>query len=125
MGKPLELAAPGQMSPQSIRCRPGAHPEHFRRRAASYGERLAMTLQFHRAVEGMEIWSASSDGFSFVITYESPSGPGFHGRTGYVASWRPLHQSRGAINIGGSPFKTLAEAEQACDTILAHLTEKS
>ena len=42
------------------------------------GERLAIPLQFHRAVEKMEIWSANSDGYSFVISYESPNGPGFH-----------------------------------------------
>jgi hypothetical protein len=80
-----------------------------------------MALQFHRAVEDLEIWSASSDGFSFVITYESPTGPGFHGRPGYLASWRPLYQGRGAIKIGGSPFKTVAEAEEACNTMLMHL----
>lgn len=84
-----------------------------------------MTLQFHRAVEDMEVWSASSDGYSFVITYENPTGPGFHGRTGYVASWRPLHQSRGAIMIGGSPFKTFAEAEEACNAMLKHLTKQN
>ena len=56
--------------------------------------------------------------FSFVISYESPSGPGFHGHTGYVASWRPIHQNRGAIRIGGSPFKTLADAEEACKAML-------
>jgi hypothetical protein len=77
-----------------------------------------MALQFHRAVEHMEIWSANSDGFSFVITHESPAGPGFHGRPGYVASWRPLYQSRGAIRIIGSPFKTFIEAEDACNTML-------
>ena len=80
-----------------------------------------MTMEFTRVispVEDMEIWSASSDGFSFVISYESRSGPGFHGHTGYVASWRPLHRSPGAIKIGGSPFKTLAEAEEACEAIL-------
>jgi hypothetical protein len=82
-------------------------------------------LQFHRAVEGMEIWSASSDGFSFVITYESPVGPGFHGRPGYVASWRPIHQSSGAIKIGGSPFNTFAEAEEACNTMLKYLTKQN
>jgi hypothetical protein len=48
--------------------------------------RLAMPLQFHRAVEDMEIWSATNEGYSFVITYESPAGPGFHGRAGYMAS---------------------------------------
>jgi hypothetical protein len=82
-----------------------------------------MTLQFHRAVEAMEVSSASSDGFSFVITYESPSGHGFHGRPGYVASWRPLHRSMGAMKIGGSPFKTFTEAEEACNAMLKHLTK--
>ena len=82
-----------------------------------------MALQLHRAAEHMEVWSASSDGFSFVITYASPTGPGFHGRTGYVASWRPLYLSRGAIKIVGSPFKTFVEAEEACNTMLKHLTK--
>ena len=82
-------------------------------------------LQFHRAVEDMEIWSTSSDGFSFVITYESPVGPGFRGRPGYVASWRPIHQSSGAIKIGGSPFNTFAEAEEACNTMLKYLTKQN
>jgi hypothetical protein len=81
-----------------------------------------MALQFHRAVEHLEIWSASGDYFSFVITHDSPAGPGFHGRFGYVASWRPFHQSRGAIKIGGSPFKTFAEAEDACNAMLINLT---
>jgi hypothetical protein len=66
-----------------------------------------MALQFHRAVEDMEIWSGSSDGFSFVITFESLAGPGFHGRPGYVASFRPLYQSSGAVRIGGSPLEPL------------------
>jgi hypothetical protein len=47
-----------------------------------------MPLQFHRAIETMEIWSAASEGYSFVISYESPTGPGLHGRAGYLASWR-------------------------------------
>ena len=81
-----------------------------------------MALQFRRAIEHMEIWSASSEGFSFVITYGSPTGPGFHGRAGYVASWRPLIGGSSAIKIGGSPFKMLAEAEEACNAILKHLT---
>jgi hypothetical protein len=84
-----------------------------------------MALQFHRAVEHMEIWSASNHGYSFVITYDSLTGPGFHGRPGYLASWRPLHQSRGAIKIGGSPFKTFDEAEAACNFILKHLTKQN
>jgi hypothetical protein len=84
-----------------------------------------MALQFQRAIRQMDIWSASSDGFSLVITYGSPTGPGFHGRAGYVASWRPLYQSRGAVKIGGSPFKTFAEAEAACNVMLEYLTRKN
>ena len=84
-----------------------------------------MALQFHRAIEHMEIWSASSAGFSFVISYESPAGPGFRGRGGYVASWRRVIGCSGAIKIGGSPFKMLAEAEAACNSILKHLTRKT
>ena len=89
---------------------------------AATGKRLAMSLQFHRAVKDMEIWSASGDGYSFVISFESPTGPGFHGNTGFVASWRPPHRGRGAIRIAGSPFKTFAEAEDACNTMLKYLT---
>ncbi|WJR75900.1 hypothetical protein [Bradyrhizobium sp. NP1] len=84
-----------------------------------------MALQFHRAIEHMEIWTASSDCFSFVISYGSPTGPGFHGRAGYVASWRPLYQGRGAIKIGGSPFKTFSEAEAACSVMLEYLMRKN
>jgi hypothetical protein len=81
-------------------------------------------MQFNRVVGpvDMGIWNASSDGFSFVISYESRSGPGFHGPPGYVASWRPIDQNRSAIKIGGSPFKTLAEAEEACNAMLGYLT---
>jgi hypothetical protein len=82
-------------------------------------------LQFHRAVDDMEIWSASSGGFSFVITYESRAGPGFHGRPGYVASWRRLYRGSGAIKIGGSPFETFAATEQACNIMLEHLISES
>jgi hypothetical protein len=81
-----------------------------------------MPLQFHLAVEKVEIWRAYSEGYSFVISYESRAGPGFHGRGGYLGSWRPLHKGRGAIRILGSPFKTFDEAEAACDAMLKHLT---
>jgi hypothetical protein len=84
-----------------------------------------MAMEFSRVISpvaDMEIWSGSSHGFSFVISYESRSGPGFHGRTGFVASWRPIrHQKTSAIKIGGSPFKTLAEAEEACEAMLSDL----
>ena len=81
-----------------------------------------MPLQFHRAVETMEIWSASSGEYSFVISFENPAGPGFHGRTGYVASWRPAYSGGSAIRITGSPFKAFDDAEAACDEMLKHLT---
>jgi len=80
-----------------------------------------MLLQFHRPVENMEIWIANTDGFSFVISYESPAGPGFHGRAGYIASWRTAFEGRGAIRITGSPFKTFDEAKAACDAMLTLL----
>jgi hypothetical protein len=86
-----------------------------------------MAMEFTRVnspVEDMEIWSASSDGFSFVISYENRGGPGLHGHPGFVASWRPIDQNRSAIKIGGSPFKTLAEAEEACEAVLRYLTDK-
>jgi hypothetical protein len=41
---------------------------------------------------------------------------------GYLASWRPVCEGRGAIRITGSPFKTFDEAEAACDAMLKHLT---
>jgi len=84
-----------------------------------------MALQFRRAIEHMEIWSASSEGFSFVITYGNSTGPGFRGRAGYVASWRRAIGGSSAVKIGGSPFKMLAEAEAACNIILKHLTRRT
>jgi hypothetical protein len=80
-----------------------------------------MSLQFHHALEQMEIWSATSEGFSFVISHGSRTGPGLHGRPGFIASWRPLYQNRSAIRIAGSPFESFAEAEAACNTMLTHL----
>ncbi|KRR28327.1 hypothetical protein ACH79_40545 [Bradyrhizobium sp. CCBAU 051011] len=82
-----------------------------------------MPLQFHRAVEDMEIWSASSDKYSFVISFQRPTGPGFRGRLGYVASWRPLHRGRGAIRVLGLPLQSFAEAEAACNTMLNYLKD--
>jgi len=79
-------------------------------------------MQFTR-VEDMEVWKASGNGFSFVISYESRSGPGFRGRTGFMASWRPIHENSSAIRVGGSPFQTLAEAESACGAMAGLLTK--
>jgi hypothetical protein len=81
-------------------------------------------MQFTRVaspVEDMKIWNASGNGFSFAISYESRSGTGFHGRTGFVASWRPIDQNKSAIRVGGSPFKTLAKAKEACKAMLGLL----
>ncbi len=78
-------------------------------------------MQFVRVVsrvEDMEIWNANRNGFSFVIGYESRSGPGLHGRAGFVASWRPIHRNRCAVRVVGSPFKTRVEAEEACEAML-------
>ena len=84
-----------------------------------------MVLHFRRiapATEELEIWIASERGFSFVISNESRSGPGLHGQPGLVASWRAIDINRPAIRLGGSPFRTFAEAEQACEAMLVHLT---
>jgi len=80
-------------------------------------------LQFHGPLEGMDVWSANSHGFSFVISYETPDGPGFHGHTGYLASWRPLHLGSLAIKVTGAPFRTFAEAEAACNAMLNILND--
>ena len=85
-----------------------------------------MALHFSRvgpATGELEIWSASERGFSFVISNESSSGPGFHGRPGFVASWRPININRPAIRVAGSPFTTLAEVEQACEAMLEDLAK--
>ena len=63
---------------------------------------LRRTVQFSRVitpVENIQVWNATSDGFSFVISHESRIGPGLRGPPGFVASWRPLYQNRDAIRI--------------------------
>nr|WP_035690182.1 hypothetical protein [Bradyrhizobium elkanii] len=83
-------------------------------------------MQFSRIIgptEDFQVWSAISCGFSFVISNESRTGPGLHGEPGFVASWRPIDLNRPAIRVGGSPFKTFAEAENACEAMLKHLTD--
>jgi hypothetical protein len=85
-----------------------------------------MALHFSRvapAKKELEIWSAIESGFSFVISNENSSGPGLHGRPGFIASWRPIDINRHAVRIGGSPFKTFGEAEKACEAMLAYLTK--
>ena len=85
-------------------------------------------MQFSRvitSVEDIQIWNATSYGFSFVISYESRGGPGLQGNPGFVASWRPVHQNRPAVKVDGSPFKTFIAAEQACEEMLGHLISDS
>ena len=70
-------------------------------------------MQFSRvitSVEDIQIWNATSYGFSFVISYESRGGPGLQGNPGFVASWRPVHQNRPAVKVLGSPFKTITDS---------------
>jgi len=93
-----------------------------------YGGRdyAGWSVQFSRIIspiEDMQIWNANSGGFSFVISYESRTGPGLHGRPGFVASWRPLNRGWSAVKVIGSPFTTFTAAEQACETVLGYLTE--
>ena len=85
-------------------------------------------MQFSRvitSVEDIQIWNATSYGFSFVISYESRGGPGLQGNPGFVASWRPVHQNRPAVKVDGSPFNTFIAAEQACEVMLGHLISDS
>ncbi|MBR0821227.1 hypothetical protein [Bradyrhizobium liaoningense] len=85
-----------------------------------------MALHFTRVdtpVNELEIWMACSGGFSFVISNESRTGPGLHGKPGLVASWRPVQVNKSAIKLGGSPFSTFAEAEKACETLLETLEQ--
>ena len=82
-----------------------------------------MPLHFHHAVPNMDIWSASSAGLSFVISFSSPNGAGLRGKHGFLASWRPLYSGTGAIKVTGSPFSTFVEAEAACNTMLGVLDE--
>ena len=82
---------------------------------------LSMSLQFHQVIEHFDVWIASSADISFVITFASPTGPGFRGRQGFVASWRPVHARTGAVKVIGSPFKIFADAETACNDMLGIL----
>ena len=84
-------------------------------------------MQFSRVitpVEAIQIWNVTSYGFSFVISYESRSGPGLQGNPGFVASWRPVYLNRPVV-IVGSPFKTFTAAEQAVEAMLKYLISES
>ena len=85
-------------------------------------------MQFSRIItpiEDIQMWNATSDGFSFVISLTSRNGPGFRGNPGFIASWRPIHQNRTAVKVIGAPFKTFPEAEKACEAVLGRLKERA
>lgn len=58
-----------------------------------------MALHFRRVDTELEIWIASSDDYSFVISNESRSGPGLHGEPGFVASYRPDYLNGSRIRV--------------------------
>ena len=94
----------------------------------AWGGDSSRIVQFSRVitpVEEIQTWNATSYGFSFVISYQSRSGPGLQGNPGFVASWRPVYQNSPAVKVVGSPFKTFAAAEQACEVMLGHLISDS
>jgi hypothetical protein len=91
---------------------------------AATGERPMTPLRFRRVLDELDVWSASSDRYSFVISYGSPNGPGFHGSSGYLASWRPVRQSGFAIKIIGSLFRIFANAAEACNGMLEVLNQQ-
>jgi len=82
-------------------------------------------LRFRRALDELDVWSASSDRYSFVISYGSRNGPGFRGSPGYLASWRSVHANGFAIKIIGSPFTIFSTAAEACNGMLEMLDEDS
>ena len=76
----------------------------------------------------MRLWHATSGEYSFVISLEQEQGdPDW---TGYMASWkntrtdmRPFGRQPANI-VDGGPWRTLAEAEAACDQALKQLRDK-
>jgi hypothetical protein len=84
-----------------------------------------MALHFSPVVapqSELKIWQANSNAYSFAISLERPTGPGLSGTARYVASWRALQNNKPAITVGGSPFSTFVEAEEACELMLMNLT---
>jgi hypothetical protein len=72
----------------------------------------------------LEVWRAESSEYSFAISRASRNGPGLHDKPGFIASWRSRYNNRPAITVVGSPFATLAEAEQACQFMLGYLSRR-
>ena len=72
-------------------------------------------------LRNLEIWHANNSEYAFAISRERKTGPGPLGKLGYVASWRSMHHDKRTVTLGGSPFATFAEAEEACELLLMHL----
>ena len=84
-----------------------------------------MFLQFHRAVEYLDLWSASSADISFRHHICQSGGP-LHGRRGFLATWRPLHSRRGRGQGDRITVRdTSPDAEAACNTMLGVLEQAS
>jgi hypothetical protein len=83
-----------------------------------------MPLHFSPVVapqSDLKIWHANIDKYSFAISLEDSTEPGLQSKPGYVASWRALQNNKPASKVGGSPFATFVEAEEACEFTLMHL----
>jgi len=72
-------------------------------------------------LRNLEIWHANNSGYAFAISRERKTRPEPHGKHGYVASWRALRHDEPTVTVGGSPFATFAEAEEACELLRMHL----
>jgi hypothetical protein len=88
-------------------------------------KRTGMVMEFTRVVgpQEMEVWKGTSNAVSFVISHGSRTGPGLHGQPGFAVSWRPIDENRPAVSVGGSPFRTLAEAKEACNAMASVLMD--
>jgi hypothetical protein len=87
-----------------------------------------MSLHFAPAdspLSDMEMWQASSSEYSFAISHETRQQSEAHGKPAFVASWRSRYNNKPAITVIGSPFATLAEAKQACEAMLMHLSRRA
>ena len=56
-----------------------------------------MHMQFSRIISSvdLQIWNASSNGFSFVISFERRNGSGLRGRLGFVADLSKQERHKG------------------------------
>ena len=87
-----------------------------------------MALHFspvNTPLRDLEVWHAEGSEYSFSISHASRESPGPHDKPGFIASWRSRYNNRPAITVVGSPFVTFAEAEQACEFMLVHLSRRA